>query len=82
VPFGRFRPEFTVDVLNLANLFDRTQGQVLYAAFNDLLVVNATESAGKYNYTLNPVARPGATRFSRDDLRSRWQAQFGLRLRF
>ena len=40
VPVGRFKPEFTVDVLNLLNLFDRTQGQVLYAAFNDLLVVN------------------------------------------
>ena len=82
VPVGRFRPEFTIDVLNLANLFDRSQGLVQYAAFNDLLVVTATESAGKYNYTLNSVARPGAVRFSRDDLRSRWQAQIGLRLRF
>jgi hypothetical protein len=82
VPIGPWRPEFTVDVLNLANLFDRTQGLVRYAAFNDLLVVNASESAGKYNYTLNSVARPNAVRFSRDDLRSRWQAQIGLRLRF
>jgi hypothetical protein len=82
VPFGRFRPEFTVDVLNLLNLFDRTLGQVQYAGFNDLLVVQATESAGKYNYTLNSIARPGGVRFSRDDIRSRWQAQIGLRLRF
>ena len=82
VPFGRFRPEFTVDVLNLLNLFDRTLGQVQYAGFNDLLVVTANESGGKYNYTLNSVARPGAVRFSRDDIRSRWQAQIGLRLRF
>ena len=82
VPVGRYRPEFTVDVLNLMNLFDRTLGQVRYAGFNDLLVVSASESAGKYNYTLNSVARPGAVRFSRDDIRSRWQAQIGLRLRF
>ena len=82
VPFGKFRPEFTADILNFANLIDRTQGVVEYAAFNDLLVVNASESGGKYNYTLNSVARPDATRFSRDDLRSRWQAQFGLRVRF
>jgi hypothetical protein len=82
VPVGRFRPEFTVDVLNLMNLFDRTQGQVLYAAFNDLLVANASEAGGKYTYSLNAVARPGGVRFSRDDLRSRWQAQLGLRLRF
>ncbi len=82
VPLGRFRPEFTVDVLTLLNVFDRTLGVVEYAAFNDLLVVNASESGGRYNYTLNSVARPGAVRFSRDDLRSRWQAQLGLRLRF
>ena len=30
----------------------------------------------------NAVARPGAGRYARDDLRSRWQAQMGLRLRF
>jgi hypothetical protein len=82
VPVGRFRPEFTVDVLNLLNLFDSSAGQVLYAPFSDLLVSTASETAGRYNYTLNAVARPGGTRFTRDDLRSRWQAQLGLRLRF
>jgi len=82
VPFGRFRPEFTVDVLNMLNMFDRTLGQVRYAGFNDLLVTTASESNGKYNFTLNDVAKPGFARFSRDDIRSRWQAQIGLRLRF
>ena len=82
VPIGRFRPEFTIDVLNLLNLFDRSLGQVRYAGFNDLLVLTATESGGKYNYILNDVAKPAGTRFSRDDIRSRWQAQIGLRLRF
>jgi hypothetical protein len=82
VPIGRFRPEFTVDVLNLINLLDSSKGQVLYAPFGDLLAVAATETGGRYNYTLNAVARPGATRLTRDDLRSRWQAQIGLRLRF
>ena len=87
VPIGRFRPEFTVDVLNLLNMFDRTLGQVQYAAFNDLLLTGsqtglAVESGGKYNYNLSGVARGTTTRFSRDDLRSRWQAQIGLRLRF
>jgi hypothetical protein len=82
VPFGRWRPEFTVDVLNMLNLFDRSNGQVLYVPFSDILVANATETAGRYNYSLNAAARPGATRFSRDDLRSRWQAQLGLRIRF
>jgi hypothetical protein len=88
VPVGRFRPEFTVDVLNLLNLFDRTAGQVQYAGFNDILVTTtnptgtAVETAGKYNYNLSNITRGAQTRFSRDDLRSRWQAQLGLRLRF
>ena len=82
VPIGRFRPEFTVDVLNLLNLFDSSSGQVQYAAFSDLLVTSVTEAAGRYSSSLNTVARPGAVRFARDDLRSRWQAQMGLRLRF
>jgi hypothetical protein len=82
VPLGRFRPEFTVDVLNLMNLFDRSQGQVLYVPFNDITVSTVTEAGGMYTYRLNAAALPGANRFSRDDLRSRWQAQLGLRLRF
>jgi len=82
VPVGRFRPEFTVDVLNLMNLFDRSLGQVQYTAFNDVTVSTVTEASGKYTYRLNALALPGANRFSRDDLRSRWQAQVGLRLRF
>ena len=82
VPVGRWRPEFTVDVLNLLNLFDSSNGQVLYVPFSDILVANATETAGRYNYSLNAAARPGGTRFSRDDLRSRWQAQLGMRIRF
>ena len=82
VPIGRFRPEFTVDVLNLLNLLDSSDGQVLYTVLNDLPVNSASVTNGKYNYTLNSVAQPGGTRYSRDDLRSRWQAQMGVRLRF
>src|SRR5690606_26521570 len=67
VPIGRFRPEFTVDVLNLLNLFDSSAGQVEYAPFNDLLVTRAAvDGSGRYVYTLNTVALPGATRFTRD----------------
>jgi hypothetical protein len=86
VAIGRFRPEFTVDVINLLNLFDSELGQVEYAAFNDILVTTsqsglAIETAGKYNYNLSNVTRGAQTRFSRDDLRSRWQAQIGMRVR-
>jgi hypothetical protein len=80
---GRFKPEFTFDILNLINLFNSSNGQVEYAAFHDLLVVNATSSAtGQYSYSVNALARPGGVRYTRDDLRSRWQAQIGLRMRF
>lgn len=80
---GRFRPEFTFDLVNMINLFDRTKGIVQYANFHDLLVANtAVDPAGNYTYSVNAIARPGGTRYSRDDLRSRWQGQVGLRLRF
>jgi hypothetical protein len=82
VPVGKFRPEFTVDVLNLMNLFDRTQGEVLFTPFNDVTVSTVSEAGGIYTYRLDAVAAPGGTTFSRDDLRSRWQAQIGLRFRF
>jgi hypothetical protein len=80
---GRWKPEFTFDILNLINLFDSSKGQVEYAAFHDLLVANAVASpTGDYTYSVNSIARPGGVRYTRDDLRSRWQAQIGLRLRF
>jgi len=78
---GRFRPEFTFDLLNLINLFDSSNGQVVYATFNDLLVTRATTSNGQYAYQLNSLVT-GGDRYSRDDLRSRWQGQIGLRIRF
>jgi hypothetical protein len=80
---GRYKPELTMDILNLINLFDSSKGQVYYANFHDLLVVNATSDAqGQYTYSVNSIARPGGVRYSRDDLRSRWQAQMGLKVRF
>ena len=83
VPLGKFRPEFTWDVLNLLNLFDSSKGQVLYAPFNDLIPINAASTtAGQYTYTVNAIALPGGVRYTRDDLRSRWQMQFGLRFKF
>ena len=83
VGVGRYKPEFTMDVLNLLNLFDGSRGQVYYANFHDLLVVNAAADAqGQYTYSVNSLARPGGVRYSRDDLRSRWQAQMGLKFRF
>lgn len=82
VPVKRFQPELTFDILNLLNLLDSSNGLVEYATFNDLLVTQATVANGAYTYRLNSTALPGGVRYSRDDLRSRWQAQMGLRVRF
>ncbi|MGE0862770.1 MAG: carboxypeptidase regulatory-like domain-containing protein [Vicinamibacterales bacterium] len=84
VPIQRVETQITMDLQNLLNLFDSGNGLVQYATFNQLQPVNATVNAAtnRYNYSINTVARPGGVRFSRDDLRSRWQAQIGLRVRF
>lgn len=86
VPFGRYSGEITFNLLNLINLFDSGSGLVEYATFNGIAPASAAVSAatGQWVYTLNNVViNPAANpRFSRDDLRSRWQAQLGFRFRF
>ncbi len=81
VPFGKTETQITFDLLNMINVFDSSQGLVDYALFNDLLPVNFAidPATGKYIYNVNAVARPGGVRYSRDDLRSRWQGQVGVR---
>jgi hypothetical protein len=86
VPVGRYSGEVTFDVLNLINLFNSENGIVEFASFNGLPVANGAVDAatGRWVYTLNPIVASPATnpRFSRDDLRSRWQAQLGFRFKF
>jgi hypothetical protein len=83
---GRFDSEITFDVLNLINLFSSDSGLVEFVTFNGLAPASATvnTATGQWAYTLNNVVTLPATnpRYSRDDLRSRWQAQLGLRIRF
>lgn len=81
---GRTKVELTMDVFNLINLFNNSNGWSLYPNFNGPTVVNGTfdSATGKINYNLAPLnARTFAT-YGRDNLRSRWQAQWGLRVRF
>jgi Carboxypeptidase regulatory-like domain len=84
VPISRVQTQITFDLQNLINLFDSGSGLVEYATFNELQPIAATYNAAtnSYTYAVNTVARPGGVRFTRDDLRSRWQGQFGLRVRF
>ncbi|MBI4264621.1 MAG: TonB-dependent receptor [Acidobacteria bacterium] len=82
---GRTRTELTFDLSNLTNVFGRESGLLEYANFNDILVarfagINA--ATGKPTYDIGSLVRPTFQRFTRDDLKSRWQGKFGVRVRF
>ena len=88
LPIKRARVELTWDVLNLLNLIDSGNGVLKYANFNDLLVVRpSVSSSGVVTYDLRNLFVDGALQtpeeqFTRNDLFSRWQMQFGARVRF
>ena len=88
LPIKRAKVELTWDVLNLLNLVDSENGVLEYANFNDLLVVRPdvrTPGVVVYdlqNLFLNGVRQNPRDQFTRNDLFSRWQMQFGARVRF
>jgi hypothetical protein len=85
IPTGsRAKVEFTMDVINLLNLFDSSKGWSLFPNFNGPQPVNGSFDAatGKMVYNLAPLNSATFATFGRDNLRSRWQAQWGLRVRF
>ena len=85
VPTGsRARTELTFDLSNLTNLFDRENGLLEYANFNDILVARfqGINTAGQPTYDIGSLVNPTFQRFTRDDLKSRWQGKFGVRVRF
>ena len=83
LPVKRVRAEITLDILNLINLFDSKGGQFRYAMFNDILAVAPTVTNGVLTtYNLGTITSPTFQRYTRSDLRSRWQMQLGGRIRF
>ncbi len=78
--------EITLDVLNLMNFFNNTWGWQNFGAFPGITSIGyggVDAKTGKMKYNLSTIASPtfqGA--FTRDDLRSRAQAQLGIRYRF
>jgi hypothetical protein len=89
LPIKRAKVELTWDVLNVLNLMDHESGVLRYANFNDLLVVrpSVSSSTGVVTYDLRNIFTNGVRQdpeglFTRNDLLSRWQMQFGARVRF
>jgi hypothetical protein len=81
---GRTRTELTFDLANVTNVFSRESGLLQYANFNDILVASASVNAatGIPSYNIGTLVSPTFQRFVRDDLKSRWQGKFGVRVRF
>jgi hypothetical protein len=81
---GRTRTELTFDLSNVTNLFNQENGLLEYANFNDILVANGSVNAatGVTTYNIANLTNPNFQRFLRDDLKSRWQGKFGVRVRF
>jgi hypothetical protein len=80
--------ELTADIFNLGNLLNKNWGWQYYPRFPSVSdLIGGSIVAGKLNYNLNTLN--AATRalayngvFERSDLRSRWLAQFGARIKF
>jgi hypothetical protein len=87
LPYRRIRTEITLDMLNLINLFDSQSGLFEYQSFGQLTTftpvpATVTTTAPLTGYNISTLTSPTFRKFLRDDLRSRWQAQIGLRVRF
>ncbi len=87
VPFneGRRKVEFTVDVLNVLNLLDSDWGRFQFTSNQNISPIRyggIDAATGKPIYDIATLASPTYSKFITDDLRSRWQAQFGARIRF
>jgi hypothetical protein len=84
---GSRKMEFTADVLNLLNLLNKNWGWLYTAGWPGFATpftyggIDKTTGKEIINLT-NFNASTYSGLFTRDDLRSRWQAQLGLRFRF
>lgn len=85
VPWGRRKLEVTFDVLNLLNLIDSEKGRFTFLSNQNIAPIRyggIDADSGLPIYNIVAIASPTFRKFNTDDLRSRWQAQVGLRLRF
>jgi hypothetical protein len=86
VPFGRTRVDLSFSVLNFLNLLNNTWGVHYFPNFNSPQTLGwggLDPATGKPTINIANITSPGFQgTYSRDDLRSRWQAQWEARFRF
>ena len=86
VSIWRLRPQFTVDVLNLLNVFDEEDGVVKTVPFGTTTPITTSVDAAtgktvyRQNFT-NAITNVGSP-YPTFDVLSRWQARLGVRLSF
>ena len=86
LPISVVKTQLTFDVLNLINLIDSDKGLQRYVsnqAFNSPITYGVDAATGKLKYTVSNAnnLRAGYP-FYTNDLRSRWQLKFGVRLTY
>ncbi len=84
-PWGKRKLEVTMDVLNILNLLDSSWGTFQFTPNQDIAPIQyggLDKATGKPIYNIATLASPTFSKFTIDDLRSRWQAQLGFRVRF
>jgi hypothetical protein len=83
VPAGRSNVELTFDILNFTNLLNDNWGRYEFLDFQTLnSVAYRGLDTNKPIYDLAAITSPTYRKFTIDNLRSRWQGQFGARVRF
>jgi hypothetical protein len=85
VPAGRSNVELTFDILNFTNLLNDEWGRYEFLDFQTLNSVayrGLDAATNKPIYDLATITSPLYRKFTIDNLRSRWQGQFGARIRF
>ena len=81
---SKAKVDVRMDITNLLNLFNDSSAWIFYPNFGGPTIIPITVDAatGKYSYNLATISSPTFRTFTRDDLRSRWQMQWGARVRF
>jgi hypothetical protein len=85
LPIQRAKVELTFDVLNFLNLLNDEWGRyefLDFQTFNAVAYRGIDAATGKAIYDIATSTSPTFRKFTIDNLRSRWQGQFGLRVRF